>query len=82
MVTESKSSLDASALSMMSNTYFFEYKNASHSSLVKVGQARVVGVVINESSAPELLLSVSGCKYIESYSIDELSYSSTLSIAV
>lgn len=82
MVPESKSSIDVSALSMMSNTYFFEHKKALHSSLVKVGQARVVGVVINESALPDLLLSVEGCKYIESYSIDELSYSSPLSIAV
>lgn len=82
MGTASKASLDVQALAMMSNTYFFEYVNAPHELLIKVGEGRVVGVVINESSEPELLLSVVGSKFIESYAINELSISPALALAV
>lgn len=80
MTTVSKASLDDRALAMMSNTYFFELRNPIHPLLKTVGNARVIGVVINESCAPELLLK-SDREDPAFYSIDDLSFSSAISLA-
>ena len=77
----SKASLDGIALAMLTNTYFFEFKNPILPSLKVIGNARVIAVIINESSQPELLLKVEG-KESEFHHFNELSFSSLFAIAV
>lgn len=81
MSTFSKASLDGCALAMMSNTYFFELRNPIHPLCKTIGNARVIAVVINESSSPELLVQPEG-EDPAFYHIDELTFSSSLSVAV
>lgn len=81
MHTTTKSSLDSLALSMISNTYFFELKNPIYPSLKNIGNARVVSVEIHELDSPALALSSPGDEYICMYSIHELSFSASLSVA-
>lgn len=78
----SKASLDAGALAMMSNTYFFELRNPIHPLLKTIGNARVVCVEIHESDSPALGLSCPDDEHIHMYSIHELSISPALALAV
>lgn len=75
-------SLAGRSLAMMSETYFFELVNPIHPSLKTIGNARVVGVIINESSPPELLLNVPNSEYVDSHSMDNLIISPALAAAV
>lgn len=57
MIAMSKSFLDNSALSMMSKTYHFDIFYEGELALLNHSiNARVIAVVINETSSPELLL--------------------------
>lgn len=78
MIALSKSFLDDRALSMMSNRYFFEFHHPSYPFLNKSFSARVIAVVINEASCPELLLD-SQDEHPDYYPIDQLVISSTSS---
>lgn len=82
MGTFSKASWDGCALAMMSETYFFELRNPLHPLLKTIGNCRVVGVVINETALPELLIHPEGQDTPEFHSIDELIFPSALSVAV
>lgn len=81
MSNELKAFLDNRALSMMSNTYFFELTKPIHPFLKTIGNARVTAVIINESSPPELLIHPEG-EEPSFHGIDQVSFSSALTIAV
>ena len=81
MSNESKSDLDARALSMLSNMYYFENLNPVHPSLKSLGNCRVVCIEIHEIDSPALGLACSGDEYVDMYSIHELSFSTPLAIS-
>lgn len=82
MSNQSKVSLDSRALSMMSNTYFFELKKPIHPLLKTIGNARVVLVEIHESDSPAVGLCCPDDDNIQIYSIHELTFSDPVSIAI
>ncbi len=77
MKTRHAKKLDKIALEMISNSYFFKYDNDNpyFKSLQVLGNCRVVGVVINESSAPELLLLEHGAVDPNFYHMEQLQIS-------
>lgn len=68
------------AMAMMSNSYFFELRNPLHPLLKTIGNARVIGVLINESSPAELLIKPDGNEDPEFHHIDELVFSPPISM--
>ncbi len=70
--------LNKIALEMLSHSYFFSHTAAIHPSLKTLGMCRVTAVVINESSAPDLLLLEPDSQDPNYYHMEELEVSLVL----
>ncbi len=70
--------LNKIALEMLSHSYFFTNTTAMFDDLKTLGTCRVTAVVINEKSAPELLLLQEGKEDPDFYHMEELEVSLVL----